>query len=360
MPLHHHEIGRMRLHQQAVLPTRFDTPAEIVRWMGAMQAQDYHQAVWAIGARLHQPMLSAVEAAIEQGAIVRTWPMRGTIHFVPAADARWMVRLTATRIIERDARRQNQLELDSAILSRCERLVTDALVGGQRLTRSALLQALDDAGISTANQRGYHILWFLAQLGLIAIGPMAGKEQTFVLLDEWAPQARDLTGGDALAELTRRYFVSHGPATVHDFAWWAGLTLKEARAGLDSIAAEVEHERIAGVSYWWSRDAAALPLDDGQIALLPGFDEFFLGYQDRGAVIDPADLQQVCPGGNGVFKPMIVAGGRIVGTWKRTLKKTHVQIVPEPFTALDAEAHEALVAAAGRYAGFHDLGLAVK
>lgn len=358
--MHHNEIGRMRLRQQAIAPTRFETPADVVRWMGAMQAQDYHQAVWAIGARLRQPMLSAVEAAIEQGAIVRTWPMRGTIHFVPAADARWMVRLTATRMIPRDARRQQQLELDAAILSRCEQIVIGTLAGGQRLTRSALLQTLDDAGISTASQRGYHILWYLAHLGLIAIGPLAGKEQTFVLLDEWAPEARDLTGAEALAELTRRYFVSHGPATVHDFAWWAGLTLTEARAGLDAIAAEVEHERIAGATYWWSRDITALPPDDGQIALLPGFDEFFLGYQDRGAVIDAADLQQVCPGGNGVFKPMIVAGGRIVGTWKRTLKKTHVQIVPEPFAAFDVDAaHEALVTAAGRYAGFHDLGLAV-
>ncbi|MDZ4767370.1 MAG: winged helix DNA-binding domain-containing protein [Chloroflexota bacterium] len=353
------EIARARLHNQRIAKPTFDDPAAIVRWMGAMQAQDYHQAVWALGARLAVPTLQAVEAALTAGQIIRTWPMRGTIHFVPPEDALWMLRLTATRMIAKDGRRQRQLELDGATLARCETVIEAALRGGRSLSRPDLLQTLETAGISTTGQRGYHILAYLAQRGLIYIGALEGKQQTFALLDDVAPHPRNLTTQEAWVELARRYFGSHNPATSQDFAWWAGVTLTEARAAIESLRPAVQSEMIDGVTYWHSETSAGRvrPAATPEIVLLPGFDEYFLGYKDRAAVIEPEHLTRVCPGGNGVFRPMIVVDGQIVGTWTRTFKKDSVIIEPTRFPDSAPIDADALSVAAGRYANFHGLVL---
>jgi hypothetical protein len=174
-------------------------------------------------------------------------------------------------------------------------------------------------------------------------------------LEAWAPQPRQLDGEAALAELARRYFVSHGPATVHDFAWWAGLPMGEARAGLDGAKADLLSETFAGKDYWLGGDAHPLSTETPAGFALPGFDEYLLGYTDRSAVLDPAHASQVCPGGNGVFFPMIVHDGQIVGTWKRTLKKGTVVITRTPFTALSDAQAEAFEMAARRYADFLEL-----
>lgn len=228
------DMAYRRLYNQRIVGPRCADPAEVVRWLGAMQAQDYHQALWATGLRSRRSTVADVEQAIADGKILRTWPMRGTIHFVPSEDARWMLQLTASRVLARDGRRQEQLGLDEAIMERCKELFYDALQGGRRLLRSEMLSLLEAAGISTSNQRGYHILWYVSQTGLICLGPMQDKQQTFVLLDEWAPGVRALSRKEALGELATRYFASHSPATIHDCAWWTGLTVADAKAGLES------------------------------------------------------------------------------------------------------------------------------
>ncbi|MDX2139440.1 MAG: winged helix DNA-binding domain-containing protein [Chloroflexota bacterium] len=342
-------IPHLRLHQQLI--TRpFAQPEDVVRWMGAMQAQDYHQAVWAIGVRTQSGTLAQVEQAIADARIIRTWPMRGTIHFIPPQDARWMLQLTAARMVAKDTRRLHQLELTGADIERCKGIVHDALAGGKRLTRSALLQTLDDAGISTAAQRGYHILWNIAQQGLICIGPMQDKEQTFALLDEWAGEQRDLTGDEALAELATRYFTSHGPATLHDFAWWAGLTQKEVKIGVAVAGDRLRSELHDSKAYYMAADAEPAPAASGMV-LLPGYDEYLLGYQVRDAVLSQQHAQKVCPGNNGVFYPMIVQDGQIIGTWKREIKKQTVTITPSPFEgAIDSAA---FASAASGYGSFY-------
>jgi hypothetical protein len=349
-------IAHRRLLNQHIAGEKLSTPGDVVRWLGAVQAQDYGQALWAIGVRTEGSTLAGVERAIEEGSILRTWPMRGTIHFVPPEDAQWMLQLCASRMLAADDRRLGQLDLDVKTMERCEAIFVEALSGGKRLARPDMLQLLESRGIHQAGQRGYHILWYLAQSGVICLGPMQGKQQTFALLDEWAPNPRMLEREEALAELTRRYFTSHGPATVHDFAWWSGLTITDTRRGLEMTKADLEREQVDGVDYWMSPDDGREG-DTAGVYLLPGYDEYFIAYRNRDAVIQPEHAGRVVPGGNGVFQPTLVIDGQVVGTWRRTVKKRGVDIAFSPFTPLD-DLDERVREAADAYSRFVGLPIA--
>ncbi|MDB5270290.1 MAG: winged helix DNA-binding protein [Hymenobacter sp.] len=349
--MEHPEIARLRLLNQRIGPEKCPDPADAVRWMGALQAQDYGQAVWAVGLRTPRPALAAVEQAIADGQLVLTWPMRGTMHLVPAEDAAWMVQLLAPRVLRGLTARLRQLELDEATIERSKTVFHEALCGGRRLTRAGMMLALEQAGISTQGQRGYHLLGHTAQLGHICFGPLLERQQTFVLLDEWVPQARKLAREDGLAELAGRYFRSHGPATVHDFANWAGLTLADAQQGLEAAQPALVSEKVADKTYWLAAGETAAASAAGGIQLLPGFDEYLLGYRDRRAVLAAEHAAKVVPGGNGVFKPMVVMDGQIVGTWQRTVKKGAVDVAVSLFGGGPVP-EEALAAAARQYAGF--------
>ena len=351
------DTARLRLHSQRIAGPKLAGPEEVVRWLGALQAQDYPQALWAIGLRMQQPSVTDIERAIAERKIVRTWPMRGTLHFVPAEDARWMLRLSASRMIAGDRRRLGQLGLDGAILGRCAELFSAALRGGKRLTRAQMMAVLEDAGIGTKQQRGYHILWYTAQTGLICLGPMHDKEQTFVLLDEWVPSGRELSREESLAELAGRYFASHGPATLHDFARWAGLTMAEAKAGSAAARPGLIAAQRHGKECWIPDTAAAdADLAAASVHHLPGFDEYLLGYHDRSAVLAAEDAPRVVPGNNGVFLPTIVVAGQVVGTWQRGRKKGSVEILLRPFTHLDASDERIREVASG-YCAFLGLPL---
>jgi hypothetical protein len=327
------ELALQRLFNQHIGGRKFQQPEEVVRWMGAVQAQDYQQALWAIGLRTHAATLADVERAIAAGKILRTWPMRGTLHFIPQEDVKWMLKLSASRMLNRDGRRQAQLELDHEILECCGKLFVEALSGGGRLTRLEMMQLLERENIRTTGQRGYHILWYSAQTGLICLGPMQGKQQTFVLLDEWATHSRDLSREAALEELARRYFFSHGPATLPDFARWAGLPVSEARSGLEAAKPDLTGEKIDGNDYWMGSDAAgSLPHLPSEAYLLPGFDEYLIGYKDRSAVLAEEFVQRVIPGKNGIFQPVVVFAGQVAGVWKRSIKKKSVEVTLMPFT----------------------------
>ncbi len=341
-------IARNRLFSQRISGGGFTRAEDVVKWMGAMQAQDYGQALWAIGVRMQAGTIQDVLQAIAAGKILRTWPMRGTMHFVPAEDARWMLQLSAARMVAGDARRLKQLELDEAIIEHCKQLFTDALSGGKRLSRPAMMALLEQAGIATTGGRGYYILWHAAQSGLICVGPMEGKQQTFALLDEWAPGARMLSREEALAELAGRYFASRGPATVQDFAWWSGLPMSDAKTGLEAAKVKLTSEIIDGKEYWLSSSSPALVDEATGTVLLPGFDEYLLGYKDRSAVLAAEHAAKVIPGGNGVFQPIIVVGGQVVGAWKRTIKKTKVEVALTPFAERD-QAGPQLQEAISRY-----------
>ncbi|HEV7892565.1 MAG TPA: winged helix DNA-binding domain-containing protein [Pyrinomonadaceae bacterium] len=321
--------------------------------MGAVQAQDYLGSLWAVGLRTRGAAEGDVESAIADRSIVRTWPMRGTLHFVAAADVRWMLGLLTPRVVARSAGRYRQLELDERTFARSRDVLTRALRGGKRLTRNALYGELEAARIPTGGQRGIHILSRLAQDGLICFAAREGKQHTFALLEEWVPAAESLKRDDALAELARRYFESHGPATLQDFVWWSGLKAADARAGLEAVEPNLLREVVEGRTYWLpsSADGPASESKDGppSALLLPVYDEYTVAYRDRSAVLSRSDAGRA---GNGIFRHVIVIDGRVAGTWARSLGRGSVTITTRPFVKLGRAEARAVATAADRYGKF--------
>lgn len=349
-------IGALRLHNQHISRNEFKTPEQIVAWLGGMQGQDFSGAKWSIGLRLPKATDSDINRALDDGKIIRTWPMRGTLHIVAAADVRWILSLTSPGNIAGSLRRREALELDDKILVQCRKIFTRTLQGGKQRSREEMYSALESAGISTAGQRGYHILWNAALHGLICFAATTDKEQTFALLDEWVAPTKEKTRDEALAELALRYFSSRGPVTLQDFIWWSGLRAGEARAGFESIKSNFEQETLNKQTYWMS-PGITLPEAQASAFALPGFDEYLLGYKDRSAVLDGKHAEKVCPGGNGMFASTIVINGRVVGTWKRAIKKSSVGIITMPFATLKKSERHAFDEAAERYAAFISLPL---
>lgn len=352
------DIARCRLFNQRIAGTAFDKPGEVVEWLGAVQAQDYLGALWAVGLRARGATEADIERALADRTIVRTWPMRGTLHFVTAADVRWMLKLLTPRIITGSARRlKQQFDLDDATFARSKEVFARALQGGKQLTRDALYQALEAAQISTAGQRGLHILWRVAQEGLICFGAREGKQHTFALLDEWAPNAKSMERDEALAELARRYFTSHGPATLQDFVWWSGLRTADAQAGLDMVKAHFVREVVDDRTYWFPQHMPAATDTSPTAYLLPSYDEYMVGYKDRSAALDPKQANYASSG-YGIFNPIIIIDGRATGTWKRAFKKGTVVITPHLFNALTNDERRAVATAAARYGAFLELPVA--
>jgi hypothetical protein len=354
------DITRLRLHNQCISHARFEHPGEVVAWFGAIQAQMYLDALWAIGLRLPRATEAAIEQAIADKTIVRTWPMRGTLHFVAAADARWMLKLLTPRIINGPASRMyQQLGLDQPVFVKAGKLFAKVLGGGRQLTREAMYAALESAGVSTAKMRGLHILSRLAQDGLICFGAREGRQPTFALLDEWAPASKNLGRDEALAEIARRYFTSHGPATLQDFAWWTGLTLSDARAGLDMVTSHLVKENFDGQVYWLSASFPASKAAAPTAFLLPAFDEYTVAYKDRGAVLEPLSGARMITASE-ILSPVMVVDGRVIGTWKRTLRKNGVVIRQSPLAKLIKPQTQALASAANRYAEFLETAILKK
>ena len=349
------EIARLRLHNQLISQSTARTPAEVVAWLGAVQAQDFAGAKWSLALRLPGATEATIEQAIRDKTIVRTWPMRGTLHFVAAADVRWLLPLLAPRIVARTAGRYRQLELDEATFNRSAKVLTRALQGQRRLARPQVYALLEANGISPAGQRGIHIIGYLAQTGLICEGPQEGAQPSFVLLDEWVPPTASLAREEALGRLAQRYFTSHGPATLQDFVWWTGLTMGDARLALQLAQSALTSVTIAGNTYWLA-GAISSQLPPLQAYLLPGFDEFMLGYTDRSAALAPQHRPLLTPT-NGMLSATMVMDGQVVGTWRRTLRKQGVAVELSPFEPLPAGQQELLKSAVARYGAY--LGLPV-
>jgi hypothetical protein len=278
--------------------------------------------------------------------------MRGTIHFVAPADVRWMLELLTPRVVRGTKSRFAQLGIDEATISASAKVLAEALQGGRQLTRSALYEVLEQANIATKDSRGLHILGRLAHDRLLCFGARAGKQPTYTLLEEWAPEAKSLPRDESLARLAKRYFTGHGPATLQDFVWWAGLTLTDARAGLQAVAAELGRETIGGQEYYYAQDQPAVQPEASGTFLLPPFDEYLVAYRDRSAALDAQYQPQVVPGGNGIFNPIVVTDGCVTGLWKRAFKKDTVVMTFSPFTSWSKEQTHAIAAAAERYAQF--------
>jgi hypothetical protein len=337
---------------------RPENVAGVVEWFGAMQAQDAASGLWSLGVRLPGRTQDDVRAALERREALRTWPMRGTVHLVPPRDARWMLAVTGVRALAGVAGRWAQLGLTGAEADRAADVLGKALVGEGRLTRAECLAALRDAGLDITGQRGYHMLWYASQRGVTCIAPHVGTEQTFALLDEWAPAPHHLERDEALGVLAHRYVRGHGPVTRHELARWTGLTVTDATRGIAAAGdalAPVEVDGVPAVVDAALLDAPRAPVDD--VHTLPGFDEYLLGYKDRSLMLDPAHANAVVPGNNGIFQATVVHGGRTVGIWKRTVGKRAVTVTVRQLTPFDAPLRARVASALTRYADFLGLPL---
>ena len=341
-----HDIALLRLAAQRIAGPGFATATDAVRWLTAVQAQDYPGAVTSIALRTESQTRQSVEAALNAHEIVRSWPMRGTLHFTLAEDLPWMLDLTTKRLLAGAASRRARLSLDLPTIEHARQLATEALAGGRHLPRDALLAIWDEAGLLTVKQRSYHLIWHLAQTGTLCYGPVRDGQQHIVLLDEWVSHPRRPEREEALGEWALRYFQSHGPATVKDFAWWTKLTAADVKTGLAIARPRLDRIEVDGVEYFMHPQTTAL-LDSCRsraqgIFLLPGFDEYILGYQDRGAALPTEFTQRVVPGNNGMFQPTVIIDGKVMGTWKRTGRGSKQTVLATPFTSFSSTVQETI------------------
>jgi hypothetical protein len=349
------DIARLRLVAQRIQQPLSASPLDTVTHLTAMQGQDLPGVLWSIGLRTADTTEANVRAAFDRREIVRSWPMRGTLHVTTPDDLRLILPLSRHRLTTSFASRHRQLGITPADVTAATDAAVRALAEGP-LLRKALLAVFEAAGQSTSGQRGIHLIGAMAHAGLICLGPFVGKEQAFVLLDDWAPAARPpLERDEALAELAFRYFTSHGPATAADFSWWANLTLTDVRAAICRIGDRLGTLTTDNTTWHASPDVLALkrPLGGEQaIHVLPGFDENLLGYTDRSAALAAAHSPLIVPGNNGMFKATLLIGGRVVGTWTRTEKPAAIRVTTMPFENLTGSQKAGLAKAIERYGQF--------
>ncbi len=317
------EISRTRLISQNIGEKSLKTCKEVVRWMGAMQAQDFGMSKWAIGVRLPNPTENEITRAINSGEILRTHLLRPTWHYVSNDDIYWMLALTAPQIKPAFKSRHSDLGITKEILKKSYEVLEKALRDGTHLTREEAITELAKVKIATDQNRASHLFAWAELEGLICSGALKDGKPTYALLDERVPTKKSLTKQEALATLAKTYFSSRSPATLQDFVWWSGLSIKEAKQALDSVTTDFKSETINSKTYWYSESPRSPKKELDSVYLLPAFDEFIISYKDRTATM-PFETHKKAVSDNGIFRPIIVVNGQVRGIWKRIVKKDKV------------------------------------
>jgi len=324
------EIALLRLANQQIVGSKPKTEKEVVSWLGAVQAQDFPMSKWAVGIRLPGSTEKSVEAAIDSGEIIRTHVLRPTWHFVASEDIYWMLELSAPQIKTASRSRDNELELTEEVFLRCNKLLENWLRDGNFLSREELIKLLAYAGFENDNNRAWHILMRAEIDGIICSGPTKAGKPTYALLTERVPEKKLLQREEAATELARRYFTSHGPATIMDFAWWSGLPVKECRQAIEAIKTDFVAEIVDGETFWFHPTDSISNRENEKIYLLPAYDEFIISYKNRTATLTFENHLKAVSS-NGVFRPVIVYKGHVIGIWKRTFKAGKVILKTEYF-----------------------------
>ena len=328
------DIVARRLRAHHLVGEQFGNAKEAVGWFGAVQAQDYPAAKWALGQRIGGAVDGDIDAAFDRGDILRTHVMRPTWHFVLPRDIRWIQELTSPRVMAGLAGRHRQLELDARTVARATDLFGEALAGGKFMTRPELGEVLTGAGIAVDGQRLPHLIASAEHANVITSGPRRGKQFTYALLAERARKARVVDREEALKRLTITYFRSHGPAQLKDFAWWSGLAMQEIRKGIQLAGKELQCEVIDGNDHWSGADRDRKGRAGSVAHLLPNFDEFTVAYRDRRALLDPkipfdsrsfAYYRDASPMG-GMLSNVVTIGGRVRGAWSRRLEPKRLRV----------------------------------
>lgn len=358
----HLDIPRQRLLNQRLVGTPLEKPDEVVRWLGAVQAQDYGGAKWALAQRTGGATNAEIDQLFAEGVILRTHVLRPTWHFVTPADIRWMLELTAPRVHAANAYMYRKLKLDDTLFRRSNELIAAALQGGVQRTRTELARVLEEGGIPAASGMRLGYIMMRAELdAVVCSGALRGKQFTYALLEDRVPRADRRGRDEALAELTRRYFTSHGPATAQDYAWWSGLSVAEARAGIEMAGADLVQEAVDDTTYWF---AAPEPTGAGTakepiLHLLPNYDEHLVAYKDHRASFDPEVFQNLDPYSGALMGNIVVLKGQVIGGWRRTLTKKEAVLTTSLLVPINTEERAALHAAAERYGRFLDVSVSL-
>jgi hypothetical protein len=345
------DVRNLRIQNQKLINSTFKDAASVVGWLGAVQAQDYPAAKWAIGMRIKNGSEVSIEKAFNDGKILRTHVMRPTWHFVLPEDIRWMLELTAPRVKRVLASYDRSLELDEKIISRCKRIFSKALQGGKHPTRGELADELAKNKITARTQRLAHILAYAELDGILCSGPRRGKQFTYALLEERAPGARQLERDEAVAKLAQKYFTSHGPAQVKDFSWWSGLSMKDSNEAIAMIKSQLIQENVNGKSYWMTNNITDLKPVNTTAFLLSIYDEYIIAYRDRSDVSSAGHVPKLIRMGN-ALTAVIVINGQIAGTWKRKISKGTAEVSTDLFRKLNKAEKKALQDVEDSYLGF--------
>jgi len=350
------DITRLRLANQHLVGPRLEKPNDVVAKLGAVQAQDYAGAKWAVAQRTLGAVDATVEQALIDGSIIRTHVLRPTWHFVAPADIRWMLALTAPRVHAAIAFQTRWLDFDKASFRLSGRALSRALQGGTALTRAELSQVLAQAGLAvTGEQRLGNLLMHAELEGIVCSGARRGKQFTYALLDERAPVTAPVERDEALLRLTNIYFATRGPATPADFAWWSGLTVADAKKGVDLAASSLEHAIVDGRTYWFARSAPSPGSASPTAHLLPNFDEYYVAYRDRSALGQRLKKSGVDVRNDKSLANIIVVDGQLVGTWNRTFKKDALVVEASLLTPVNRAERKAMAAAAKKYGEFLEI-----
>ena len=318
-------IPEIRLQNQQLSTPLFRHPKELVSWMGAMQAQDYTMVKWAVGIRLKSPGIQAVEKALHQGEILRTHVMRPTWHLVAAEDIRWMLKLSAQRIKSANDSyaKGHGLEITEQQYERSYTILGNILSGKRSLTKQEIAEHFEHSGLLADN---YHMTRFMSRAeveGIVCSGECRGRQHTYALLDERVPPTPELTKEEALARLATAYFRSHAPATLQDFSWWSGLPLTEARQAISLIEPELMSEQWHSQTWYIHDSCRTLGKATDSLHLLPSYDEYLIGYKDRTNVLPKEDYSKAFTN-NGLFFPVLLYKGHVVGNWNRRPRKRNL------------------------------------
>ena len=335
-----------RLVNQKLARSTLRDPCEVVSWFGAVQAQDFQGARWAIGLRTRAATDTTVERAFNDGAILRTHVLRPTWHFVVAADIRWLIALTGPRIIARMAWRHRQLELDPQTVRRSRTVLTRALGDGP-LTRRDLAGVLQRTRILVTPERLSHLLALAELEGLVCSGPLRDRQFTYALIDHRVPGVPPVAQEEARARLAERYFRSHGPATLADFAWWSGLSMREARSAVEMAGTALSRDALVTGTYRFARSRRRARTVGHSAFLLPSFDEFLVAYKDRSAILGD---RSIAP--RDVLAQTVIVDGRAAGLWRARRENGSVTIAIDPRRRLPRDVLDRIRDAAARYGAF--------
>ncbi|GEK20835.1 winged helix DNA-binding domain-containing protein [Cellulomonas xylanilytica] len=345
------EVAHRRLHNHHLSGPPLPDPAAVVRHLGASQAQEYTMAKWSLGQRTPGADDAAVQAALDAGTILRTHVLRPTWHVVAAEDARWMLALTGPRVRQMSRYYERQAGIDDELVDRATAVLTEVLQGGHHLTRNELQVALARAGIEASGLRLAYLVMAAELAAVVVSGVLRGKQRTYALLDERVPPTPALEADEALAELTRRYFVSHGPATVKDFRWWSSLTLTQIRRGLAIVGEDLTSADVDGLTYWFAPADPPTRDPSPTVHVLQGYDEYGVAYTEGRTAANIADLSIAPAGTNQVIQP-VVLDSQVVGWWRRVVERDEVVAEPHLAVSLDAAQCDAMRASFERLAAF--------